>query len=51
MTVVADSSKIGNVAFARICELSEVDELITDVGAERSGITAVEEAGVRVTMV
>ena len=31
VTVVADSSKIGKVAFARICELTDVDELITDV--------------------
>ena len=34
VTVVADSSKIGKVAFARICELSDVDELITDDGAD-----------------
>ena len=32
--VVADSSKIGQVAFARICPLAEVDELITDTGAD-----------------
>jgi DeoR family transcriptional regulator of aga operon len=51
VTVVADSSKIGKVAFARICELSDVDELITDVGAERDGIAGVEDGGVRVTMV
>ena len=30
VVVVADSSKIGQVAFARICGLDPVDELITD---------------------
>ncbi len=51
VTVVADSSKIGKVAFARICELSEVDELITDDGADAGAIAALQEAGVRVTTV
>ena len=35
VVVVADSSKIGKVAFARICELAQVGELITDRGADR----------------
>jgi DeoR family transcriptional regulator, aga operon transcriptional repressor len=51
VTVVADSSKIGKVAFARICDLSDVDELITDVGADPDAIAAIEEQGVRVTTV
>jgi DeoR family transcriptional regulator of aga operon len=51
VTVVADSSKIGKVAFARICELTDVDELITDVGADADAIAAIEDAGVRVTTV
>lgn len=51
VTVVADSSKIGKVAFARICELGHVDELITDVGADRDAVAAIEETGVRVTTV
>lgn len=49
--VVADSSKIGQVAFARICELSEVDELITDDGADPAALDAIREAGVQVTVV
>jgi DeoR family transcriptional regulator of aga operon len=48
---VADSSKIGKVAFARICELIDIDELITDVGADDDAIAAIEDAGVRVTTV
>ena len=33
VVVVADSSKIGHVAFARICPVERVDELITDRAA------------------
>jgi DeoR family transcriptional regulator, aga operon transcriptional repressor len=51
VTVVADSSKLGNVAFARICELPEVNELITDNGADPVMVRAIEDAGVRVTTV
>ncbi|HWJ51705.1 MAG TPA: DeoR/GlpR family DNA-binding transcription regulator [Solirubrobacteraceae bacterium] len=51
VVVVADSSKIDHVAFARICELSEVDELITDDGVDPAAVAAIEEAGVRVTLV
>jgi DeoR family transcriptional regulator, aga operon transcriptional repressor len=51
VVVVADSSKLDNVAFARICELSEVDELITDDGADPDAVSAMQEAGVAVTTV
>jgi DeoR family transcriptional regulator, aga operon transcriptional repressor len=49
--VVADSSKIGAVAFARICELSRIDELITDTGADPDVLRTIAEADVEVTMV
>jgi DeoR family transcriptional regulator, aga operon transcriptional repressor len=49
--VVADSSKIGRVGFARICELSKIDEIITDGAADPDVLHAVREAGVRVTTV
>ena len=51
VTVVADSSKLGKVAFARICELSDVDELITDDGADPAAVEAIRDAGVTVTTV
>jgi DeoR family transcriptional regulator, aga operon transcriptional repressor len=51
VTVVADSSKIGKVAFARICQLSQVDELITDDGADAEALVALRDAGVIVTTV
>jgi DeoR family transcriptional regulator, aga operon transcriptional repressor len=51
VVVVADSSKIGKVAFARICDVAAVSELITDVGADSDAIRALTDAGVRVTQV
>ena len=49
--VVADSSKVGQVAFARICRLGEVDELITDAAADAGTVAAIRDAGVVVTLV
>jgi DeoR family transcriptional regulator of aga operon len=49
--VVADSSKIGRTAFARICPIERVHELITDVEADPATLDAIREAGVVVTTV
>ncbi len=49
--VVADASKIGRVAFARICQADLVDELITDQGVDPAAVRAFGEAGVQVTAV
>ena len=38
-------------AFARICELDRVDELISDVGADPDAVSAIRDAGVEVTLV
>jgi DeoR family transcriptional regulator of aga operon len=46
--VVADSSKIGRRAFARICAASEVDVLITDTGLTDDAAARFAEVGVRV---
>jgi len=51
VVVVADASKIGRVAFARICEIERVHELITDTGVDPEVVAAFTEAGVRVTAV
>ena len=51
VVVVADSSKIGKVAFARICEVTEISELITDAGADPEAVRALTDAGVKVTLV
>ena len=49
--VLADSSKIGQVAFARICDLSDAHELISDVGADPAEVEALRAAGLDVTLV
>jgi len=49
VVVVTDSSKIGNVAFAQICPLDLVDDLITDDAADRGMLATIADAGVRVT--
>ena len=51
VVVVADSSKLGQVAFARICGLDDVDELITDRDADAAEVDAVRGAGLEVTVV
>lgn len=51
VVVVADSTKLGEVRLARVADLTEVTDLVTDDGAERSEISAIERAGVRVHLV
>jgi DeoR family transcriptional regulator of aga operon len=47
--VVADSSKIGQTAFARICGVDRVHELITDSAGDARELAELREAGVVVT--
>ncbi len=49
--VAADSSKIGQVAFAQICPIDRIDELITDRGANARTLRSLRDAGVRVETV
>jgi DeoR family transcriptional regulator of aga operon len=46
--IIADSSKLGMHAFARICPVDRVDTLITDSGATPDAMAAFAQAGVRV---
>jgi DeoR family transcriptional regulator, aga operon transcriptional repressor len=48
---VTESSKVGKVTFARICDIERVHELVTDTEADQAEIAAIEAAGVRVTLV
>ncbi len=48
VVIVADSSKIGRRAFARICAPSEVDVLVTDTGIADPDRAAFADAGVQV---
>jgi DeoR family transcriptional regulator of aga operon len=51
VVLIADSSKIGKVAFARICEANAVSHLITDSAADDQAVQALTECGMRVTLV
>jgi DeoR/GlpR family transcriptional regulator of sugar metabolism len=46
--VVADSSKLGRHAFARICPITDVTVLVTDSTADEPSTTPFTDAGVRV---
>jgi DeoR family transcriptional regulator of aga operon len=49
--VVADGSKLGHDLLARIVDVQEVDELITDESADENAVAALRQAGLTVTMV
>jgi len=48
VVVVADHTKLGVVALAKIAPLSNVDVLVTDEGADAEILREIELAGVRV---
>ena len=49
-TVVADSSKLGSRAFARICPVRAINTLVTDHDAPAQLVAEFEEAGVQVVL-
>lgn len=51
VVVVADSTKLGRTAFARICPLERVDRLITDTEADPGIVARLQEAGLGVELV
>jgi DeoR/GlpR family transcriptional regulator of sugar metabolism len=48
---VADATKLGRVAFARVAGLEQVDALVTDGGADAEKVAELREAGLEVTAV
>jgi DeoR family transcriptional regulator, aga operon transcriptional repressor len=48
--VVADGTKIGRVMLARIVEVGDVDEIITDASADPDALQALRRAGVQVSV-
>ncbi len=48
VVVIADSSKLGGHAFARICPISRVETLVTDSGAATETVERFHAAGVQV---
>ena len=51
VVAVADGSKLGRRAFARICETTQVHALVTDTDADPEAVRAFEAAGVEVQAV
>ncbi len=48
VVIIADSSKLGGHAFARICPIERIDTLVTDSGAEPQIVAAFRATGVQV---
>lgn len=48
VVIIADSSKLGAHAFARICPIDRVETLVTDSGATEDTLRAFRDAGVKV---
>jgi DeoR/GlpR family transcriptional regulator of sugar metabolism len=51
VVVVADSSKLGQVSLATFAGCDEVEELITDTGADQATLAALAAAGLRTRLV
>ena len=49
--VLADSSKFGKRGFGKICNIEDIDEIITDSGISPHIVKALEEQGVNVRIV
>ena len=49
--VLADSSKFGRRGFSKICNMIDIDWVITDSGISPKMLEAIEEQGVKVTIV
>ncbi|HEY5397955.1 MAG TPA: DeoR/GlpR family DNA-binding transcription regulator [Trebonia sp.] len=50
VVIVADSSKVGRRAFARICGLADIEVLVTDAGISAEETALLEHAGVDVVI-
>jgi DeoR/GlpR family transcriptional regulator of sugar metabolism len=48
---VADSSKLGRVAFGHVCDLDDIDILVTDAEADQRVVDELRAAGVDVRCV
>lgn len=49
--LLADHSKINNVSFSKYADLSEIDVFITDAGADKKSLRAIEDKDVEVVVV
>lgn len=46
--IVADASKLGQRAFARVCVATEIDVIVTDQAADPATLAALAERGIRI---
>lgn len=51
VVILADSTKFGRRGLGKICNLEDVDHIITDQGTPQKYIKALEEAGIKVIVV
>ena len=51
VVIIADSSKLGEHAFARICPIERVNTLVTDAGATDEVVASFQSAGITVVRV
>ena len=49
--LLADHSKMNNVSFTKYADISDVDVFITDAGADRKSLKAIEDADIEVVVV
>lgn len=47
--VIADSSKVGRIRFAKICDIAAVSDLVTDTDIDPTALDALRRTGVTVT--
>jgi DeoR family transcriptional regulator of aga operon len=48
VAIVADSSKLGKPAFARVCGVTEIDVLVTDAAPDAPSVKSLADRGIRV---
>ena len=51
VVVLADSTKFGRIGFSKICDLSEVDEIVTDGGVSPLILEQLSDKGVEISVV
>jgi len=49
--VLADSSKFGLRGFSKICDITEIDQIITDCEAPKQIVEELNDMGIEVTLV
>jgi DeoR family transcriptional regulator of aga operon len=50
VTVVATSDKLGRRTFARICDLSSINRLVTDTDADPAMVAQLRDGGMEVRL-